>query len=168
MQALPTTLKLYLKLAVDRRQILARHLAVRIAFGAMSAIVLLVGVALLNVSLFLVLRPLLGDLQAVLMVALLHFVIGGGLAVYALREPASAELTALAEAEAAALAALGSQTEGTVSALAAAERRIESIGQGLSLTASALPSLIGLLSRNQKSQDKPADAVAPDVPGDKT
>jgi len=139
MPALPATLKLYLKLAIDRRQILARHMA------------------LLNVALFLLLRPLLGDLGSVLAVAAAHFVAGGGLAAFALSQPHSAELQALAEAETAALAALDSDAHDRLAALSAAEQRIASIGAGLSLTANALPGLIGLLNR-------PAKPAAPEPP----
>ena len=158
MQAIPATLRLYLKLAIDRRRILARHMALRVGLGVMAAIVLLVGVALLNVALFLLLRPTLGDLWSVLAVALLHFVIGGVLAVYALSEPSSAELRALAEAEASALGALDAETHETLAQLTAAEQRIST---GLTLTANALPSLIGLLSRPAK----PAPDSDPKVKG---
>jgi len=167
MSAIPATLKLYLKLAIDRRQILARHMALRIGLGVMAAIVLLAGIALVNIALFLLLRPVLGDLWAVLVVALVHFVGGGALAAYALSEPASAELTALAEAETAALAALDSEAHDTLASLGDAEKRIERIGAGLSLTANALPGLIGLLNRPAKPSTPPAEDGAAKLPDDK-
>ena len=167
MPALPATLKLYLKLAIDRRQILARYLALRIGLGVMAGIVLLVGLGLLNVALFLALRPILGDLWAVLAVAVLHFALGGALGAYALSEPASAELTALAEAEAAALHALDLEAHDTLASLNAAEKRIERIGAGLSLTASALPSLIGLLGRPARPVPVPPSQGAAKLPDDK-
>lgn len=164
MQALPATLRLYLKLAIDRRQILARHMAMRIGLGALAGIVLLVGIALLNVALFLGLRPLLGDLWSVLAVAFLHFIIGGVLAIYALSEPSSAELHLLAETEAAALSALDAETHDAMANIALAEKRIERIGAGLSLTANALPGLIALINR----PSKPAPESETKLPGDKT
>jgi hypothetical protein len=167
MPALPATLRLYLKLAIDRRQILARHLAMRVGIGAMAGIVLLVGIALLNVALFLLLRPWLGDLWSVLAVAVLHLAAGGLLAVFALSSPKSAELTALAEAEAAALQALDSDAHDKLAALTAAEQRIERLGAGLSLTANALPTLIGLLSRPAKPISPPPADGAAKLPDDK-
>src|SRR5271169_4310970 len=99
---LPTTLRLYLKLAIERRQILARRMAGRVVLAVAAAVILLAGLALLEVGFFLGIRPTLGDLDAVLLIAGAHFLVGAVLAVIALREPASAELTALAEAETAA------------------------------------------------------------------
>ena len=167
MPALPATLKLYLKLAIDRRQSLARHMALRVGLGAMAGIILLVGVALLNVALFLLLRPLLGDLGSVLAVAAAHFVAGGGLAAFALSQPHSAELQALAEAETAALAALDSDAHDRLAALSAAEQRIASIGAGLSLTANALPGLIGLLNWPAKAAAEPPAKLPQKLPDDK-
>jgi len=160
MSALPATLRLYLKLAIDRRQILARHLAMRVGLGVAAGIMLLVGLALLNVALFLSLRPLLGDVWSVLVISLLHLAIGGGLAVLALSQPHSAELTALAEAETSALGALDAEAHESLAALTAAEQRI---GAGLTLTANALPSLIGLM----RHPAKPAPEAPTKVPGDK-
>ena len=163
MSPLPATLKLYLKLAIDRRQILARHMAMRVALGAVAAIVLLVGIALLNVALFLLLRPLLGDFWSVLAVAVLHLAGGGALAALAVSQPHSAELTALAEAEAAAFQSLDSQAQDQFASLNAAEQRIAKIGSNLSLTANALPGLIGLFTRPAAPQP---DAAAK-LPDDK-
>ena len=122
---LPTSLKNYLKLAIERRQILARKTTARIAVAMIAAIVLLVGLALVDVSVFLALRPLLGDLGAVLLIAIAHILVGALLGVLALREPASAELTALTEAEANALRLVSEDASDTVAAIEAAQRRIE-------------------------------------------
>jgi hypothetical protein len=111
---------------------------------------------------------MLGDIWSVLVVALLHFVFGGILTAYALSEPASSELTALAEAEASALEVLSTEAEDKLQGLIAAEQRIQRIGAGLSMTANVLPSLVALLNRTSKSapgtQLPPADTAA----GDKT
>ena len=163
MSPLPATLKLYLKLAIDRRQILARNIALRVGVGVLATIVLLVGIALLNVALFLLLRPPLGDFWSVVIDAVLHLALGTGLALFALTQPHSAELAALAEAEAAALQALDVEAKDGLVALNSAEQRIAQIGSGLSLTAQALPSLLGLLNRPAK----PAPQAETKLPDDK-
>lgn len=165
MTALSASLKLYLKLAIDRRQILARHMAIRIGLGVVAGIVLLVGIALLNVALFLVLRPTLGDLWSVVAVAALHFAIGGAFAVFALSEPSSAELHALAEAETAAFAALDSEAHGTLAGIAATQQRINA---GLSLTANVLPGLINLMRRPAKAATAEVSQDSRKLEGDKT
>jgi hypothetical protein len=100
----------------------------------------------------------------VLAVAAAHFLVGGALAAFALSQPHSAELQALAEAETAALSALDSDAHDRLAALSAAEQRIASIGTGLSLTANALPALIGLLNRPAKPAAEPPAKLPDDKP----
>jgi hypothetical protein len=123
------------------------YAARRLAVGILAAIVLLVGLGLLNVALFLWLRESWGDLGAVLIVAGLHAVGGGALAVFALRGPSSRELAALEEAETAALDAMSSEVESITQKLNAYEARLETIGNHLALVPAALSAVSGLLTR---------------------
>ncbi|MFO1169905.1 MAG: hypothetical protein U1E49_02960 [Hyphomicrobiaceae bacterium] len=143
MRTLSNTAKLYLKVAGLRRRLMLSYAAQRLAFAALAAIVLLVGLGLFNVALFLWLRESLGDLGAVLAIATLHALAGGVLAVLALRGPSSRELTALEEAESAALDAVSAEVEAITQKLNAYEARLETIGNHLALVPSALSALIG-------------------------
>jgi hypothetical protein len=154
MRSLPTTAKLYLRVAGLRRRLLIRYAAQRLALGALAAIVLLVGLGLLNVALFLWLREAYGDLGAVLIVATLHAFAGVILAVLALQAPSSRELGALEEAEAAALDAVTTEVEGITQKLNAFEARLESIGSHLALVPTAISTLSGLLSRSKPDNEQ--------------
>lgn len=156
MRSLSNTARLYLRVAGLRRRLMLSYAAQRLAFAALAAIVLLVGLGLLNVALFLWLRESLGDLGAVLAVATLHALAGGVLAVLALRGPSSRELTALEEAESAALDAVSAEVEAISQKLNAYEARLETIGNHLALVPSALSAVSGLLTRT--SPEKPDTA----------
>ena len=145
---LSTTLRLYLKLAIERRQILARRIAARVVLAITAGMILVIGFALLEVGLFLGIRPTLGDLGAVLLIAGAHFLVGAVLAVLALREPASAELTALAEAETAARDLVGEEVRGLpAAAVRTAQREIGQIGEKL-LPVNSVPQLFHFYSQN--------------------
>jgi hypothetical protein len=131
-----------------------RYAAQRLAFGVLAAIVLLVGLGLLNVALFLWLREGFGDLGAVLIVAALHWVAGGVLAVLALRGPASRELEALEEAETAALDAVSSEIDGITQKLNAFEARLETIGSHLALVPGAISAISGLIGKPNADERK--------------
>ncbi|MGH6930973.1 MAG: hypothetical protein ACREEE_00915, partial [Dongiaceae bacterium] len=118
-------------MAVKRRRVLARYTAGRLAVASTAAIVLLTGLALFDVSFFLALRPLIGDLGAVFLIAVGHTLVGALLVMLALREPASAELAALTEAETKALSLVSADAGDIVADIAGAQRRIEQIGQYL-------------------------------------
>ncbi len=128
-----------------RRRLLVRNMARRIAFAALAAIVLLVGLALFNLALFLYLRPQLGVLGAVLVVALGHAVGGAILLSLAMREPRAAEIEALADAEGMALEAANSDKPDALLALATFERKIGEFRSGFSLGLSAVGALKELL-----------------------
>jgi hypothetical protein len=154
MRSLPTTAKLYLRVAGLRRRLLIRYAAQRLALGVLAAIVLLVGLGLLNVALVLWLRDTYGDLGAVLIVAALHAVAGAILAALALQAPSSRELGALEEAEAAALDAVTAEVEGITQKLNDFEARLESIGGHLALVPGAISTLSGLLSRSKPDNEQ--------------
>lgn len=147
MRSLPTTAKLYLRVAGLRRRLMLRYAAQRLAFGMLAAIVLLVGLGLLNVALFLWLRESTGDLVAVLIVAALHAIGGGLLAFLALRGPNSRELQALEEAETAALDAVSSEVEAITEKLNAFEGRLETIGSHLALVPTAISAISGFIGK---------------------
>ena len=154
MRTLPTTAKLYLKVAGLRRRLMLRYAAQRLALGVLAAIVLLVGLGLLNVALFLWLRESMSDLGAVLIVAALHGIGGGILAVLALRGPSSRELAALEEAEAAAFDAVSAEIEGISQKLSAFEARLEGIASHLALVPTALSAVSGLIGRAGEKKDE--------------
>ena len=120
-----------MELTIERRQILARYTAVRIAVASFAAIVVLAGLALVDVAFFLAMRPYLSDLGAVLLIAGVHILIGALLAALALREPTSAKLISLTEAELTALHQVSEDASDIVAQIEAAQRRIEQIGQNL-------------------------------------
>jgi hypothetical protein len=179
---LPATLRLYLKLAIERRQILARRMAGRVVLGVGAAVILLAGLALLEVGFFLGIRPTLGDLGAVLLIAGAHFLVGAVLAVLALREPASAALTVLAEAETAARDLVGEKVRDIpAAAVRSAQHGIGQIGEKLMpvilvpqlfhfysqnvsrLVASQFDAGIGMLAREQLAASGPTAAQS-DLP----
>jgi hypothetical protein len=172
---LPESLKLYLKLAVERRQIAARHTIRRIALAIAAGAVFLVGLALLNVAAFLGLRVWVGDFAAALLIAVVHLIGGGVLALLAMKERPSAEIAALTEAEAAALNLAEGEFGKTASAVLAAERVVEEIG--VSLGAAAIPALVNALAHAMRyvparlhsgsthAAPKTAPADADDMPG---
>ena len=153
MRTLPTTAKLYLKVAGLRRRLMIRYAARRLALGILAAIVLLVGLGLLNVALFLWLRDYMSDLGAVLVVAALHGMAGAILAMLALRGPNSREMAALEDAEAAAFDAVSAEIEGISQKLSAFEARLESIGTHLALVPTALSAVSGLIGRQAEKRE---------------
>lgn len=157
MRSLSNTARLYLRVAGLRRRLMLRYAAQRLAVGVLAAIVLLVGLGLLNVALFLWLRDTWGDLGAVLIVAALHALAGGVLALFALRGPSSRELAALEEAESAALDAMSSEIEAITQKLNAYEARLETIGNHLALVPTALSAVSGLLSRSSSESPEKSD-----------
>lgn len=154
MRTLPATAKLYLKVAGLRRRLMIRYAAQRLAFGVMAAIVLLVGLGLLNVALFLWLRESMSDLGAVLIVAALHAIAGGVLAILALRGPSSREMAALEDAESAAFDAVSAEVDAIGQKISAFEQRLETISSHLALVPTAISAVSGLLGRSQQDDDK--------------
>ncbi|MCA0341716.1 MAG: hypothetical protein LCH61_01295 [Proteobacteria bacterium] len=152
MSSLSTNAHLYARLAVLRQRIMFRYAASRIVIGTLAVLLLLVGVALLNVALFLALRNPLGDIGAVLGVAAVHLVAGAIALAFTLQEPASAELEALSEAEAVALDALSADTSSLVEGIASVGGRFSRIGSNASLAVAALSSLQSLLSRTHNKE----------------
>lgn len=148
MSNISTNAQLYARLAVLRRRILFRYAASRVVVGILAILFLLVGVALLNVALFLGLRGSLGEIGAVLAIAAVHLVAGAIALVFTLREPASQELEALAEAEAAAFQSVSADTSGLVESLTSVGEHLGRVGSNASLAIAAFSSLQSLLSRS--------------------
>ncbi len=148
MSSFSTNAQLFARLAVLRRRILFRYAASRIVGGVLAILFLLVGVALLNVALFLGLRGPLGEIGAVLIVSAGHLVAGAIALAITLREPSSPELEALAEAEAAAFQSVSADTSGIVESLASVGERLGRVGSNASLAIAAISSLHAMLSRS--------------------
>lgn len=143
--------KLFVRIAVLRRRILLRQYVGRAIAGALSVAALVVAAGFSTYAIFLAIRPPLGDVGAVLSIAALYGVIALGLILYTLHEPASPELDALAEMEAAALNSLVTDNQGIVQTFASAGHRIENLGNTLSLSFGALSALRRLLSAKKES-----------------
>ncbi len=138
--------RLYGRVALLRRQVLLRQLIRRTIAGALSVAALIVSAGLATYALYLTIRAPLGDLGATLAVAALYLLVAVALLVYTLREPASPELEALAEMEAAALETITADTQGVVQVFSDAGHRIENLGSSLTLGIGILSALRKLLA----------------------
>jgi len=138
--------KLYARVALLRRQILLRQLIRRALAGALAGAAFIIAMGLATCALFLAVRDPLGDLGATLAIAALYVAAAVMLLAYALREPNSPELQALAEMEATALDAATADTQGIVRAVGAAGQRIEDLGASLSLGIGVVSALRKLLA----------------------
>ena len=138
--------KLYARVALLRRQVLLRQLIRRAVAGALAAAAFIIATGLGTYALFLAIRASLGDLGATLAIAALYLAAAVMLLAYALREPDSPELQALAEMEAAALETATADTQGIVRAVGAAGQRIEDLGASLSLGIGVVSALRKLLA----------------------
>ena len=138
--------KLYARMALLRRQVLLRQLIRRTMAGALAVAAIIVAAGLSTYALFLTIRVPFGDLGATLAIAAIYLAAAFSLLVYALREPASPELEALAEMEAAALETAMADSQGVVEMLTAAGHRIESLGDSLTLGFGILSALRKLLA----------------------
>jgi hypothetical protein len=154
MSHLATNTQLYAHLAVLRRRVLFKHYAVHAALGTLAVLMLLIGIALLNVALFLSLRHIWGDISAVLIVAVVHLGLGGVMLVLTMREPTSPELDALAEAETSALSAVNADTRSMIDSVGAAGERLGRLGSNVSLGIAALSGIQALMSRQEKPAEK--------------
>ena len=155
MSHLVTAAQLYGRVALLRRRIVLQHTMQRVAIGVMAAILILAGIGLLTVGLVLWLRPLLGDLVAVLVVAFFHLAVGGVALVFAVREPASAELAALESAEVSALEVLTADASGLIGGIGSAGHSLQSLGNNLNVGLAAVSGLRSLLKRPNGVAPKP-------------
>ncbi|MGE4404954.1 hypothetical protein [Pseudomonas sp.] len=138
--------KLYGRIVLLRRQVLLRQLVRRSITAALAVEALIVTSGLATYALFLAIKGPLGDLGATLAIAALYLVAALALTGYALYEPHSPELEALAEMEAAALEAVTTDTQGIVQLATIAGHRIENLGSSLTLGVGVLGSLRKLLA----------------------
>jgi hypothetical protein len=140
-----TSSKLYFRIALLRRRVLLRQLIKRTVAGALAVASLIVAAGLLTYASFQALRLPLGDALAAAVIAGAYLVIGFGLLLYTLHEPSSPELDALSEMEAAALEALGTETQGIRSAISSGANRIEDFGNAFSTSFAILSALRRIL-----------------------
>jgi len=138
--------KLYGRVALLRRRVLLRQLIWRTIAGALAVAAFIVTAGLATYALFLAIRVPVGDLGATLAIAALYLIAALVLLTYALHEPHSPELDALADMEAAALETVSADTQGVVQLVNAAGHRIENLGSSLTLGVGILSALRKLLA----------------------
>lgn len=141
--------KLYARMALLRRQVLLRQLIRRTMAGALAVAAIIVAAGLSTYALFLTILAPFGELGATLAIAAIYLAAALILLVYALREPASPELEALAEMEAAAFETTIADSQGVVEMFTAAGHRIESLGDSLTLGVGILSALRKLLASHK-------------------
>jgi uncharacterized membrane protein YraQ (UPF0718 family) len=150
MSDISASASIYAHVALARHRILLQHAANRAVIGAIAVPMLLVGFGLLNAALFLYLRPVLGDIAALLVAALIHVAIGSLAMALTWKEHPSPELEALADAEASALDVLSSDASGAVDNFEAIKDKITRVGSNISIGVAAISGLQTLLSRSTK------------------
>jgi hypothetical protein len=133
--------KLYGRVALLRRKVQLRQLIRRAIAGSLAVAALIVTTALATYALFLGIRAPLGDLWATLTIAGIYAVMSIVLLAYTLSEPASPELDALAEMEAAAFETITAETQDVVRVVGAAGHRVENFGSSLALGLGMLSTL---------------------------
>lgn len=138
--------KLLARVVVLRRQVLLRQLVRRTIAGALAVAALIVTTGLATYALFLTIRSPLGDLEATLVIASIYLVTAVILLIYVLWEPASPELEALAEVEAAVLETATADSQDVVQMFSTAGHRIEDLGNSLTLGVGILSALRKLLA----------------------
>jgi hypothetical protein len=147
MTGLSTSARLYARVAFLRHRVLLQHAANRAAVIALGILLVLVGFGLLNAALFLYLRPSLGDIGAVLIVASVHLVIGALALLVSWQEHDSPELQALAEIETAALKEFDTEATNAVENLETVGHRLTHIGSNVAVAMTAISGLQALLAR---------------------
>lgn len=165
MTSLPTTARLYARVAFLRHRILLQHAANRAAVTAFAVLLLLAGFGLLNGALFLYLRTMLSNISAVLVVAAVHLGLGGILLFVTWQSHDSPELQALAATEAEALTALDEEASGTIESFEAIGHRLASIGTNVRTVMTAINGLQSLLAakayRNADNEDAKSKLTDP-------
>lgn len=138
--------KLYVRVALLRRQLLIQIIIRRAIAGALAVAAFVVAAGLATVALFLAIRGPLGDAPAALVIAGIYCLAASALLVYALRDPASPELTALSEMESAALETVAAETQGLSQVVGVAGQRMNDIGGTLTLGLGVLSALRKILA----------------------
>lgn len=138
--------KLFAQVAILRRRILLRQMIVRALAGLLGAAALLVTAALATYAGYLAIRPMLGELNSVLVLAAGYLVIAITLIAFTLHEPASPELDALSEIEAAALEATMNENRDVLDAFTGVGSRLHDIGSTVTLGLGVLSTLRKLLA----------------------
>lgn len=140
------TAKLLARVVVLRRQVLLRQMVRRAIAGALAVAAFTVAAGLATYALFLTIQAPFGDLGATLAIAALYLAVAIILLLYVLWEPASPELEALAEMEAAALETAAADAHGAIQIFSAAGHRFEDLGNSLTLGVGILSALRKLLA----------------------
>ena len=146
MNHLSALLKLYLRIAFLRRQALVAQGLSRGVTAAIAVLLILLGVALLNVALFLWLRTLTGDLAGVAIIGAAHLLVGGACLVAALRRADSPEAAALEASENEAFNVMRGELDAALRPILTIEANVERITGNLSRAVSTLAAASALLS----------------------
>ncbi len=151
MNRIASSARLFGKIALLRRRILFQQATSRAVAGGIGVVSLLIGIALLNVALYLYLRDQFGEQISMLIIAGIHLGLAAIGLVVAFRDHHTPALDALAEAEAAAMEMLGDETADITHAVTALSNRVQGIGGNLSIALAALSGLRALTRRKVKA-----------------
>lgn len=147
--------RLFGRIAVLRRQILIKQATERLMVALIAGLSAIAGIGLLNAALFLALRAHLGDVNAVLIVAGVHFLIAAIALGFVLRHPHSDELEALAQAEDEAFGALSREAHGLVSEVTSLAGRLTMLSETVALGIAAVREL------RARPHDRPEPSPGP-------
>lgn len=161
MSELTTTTELYARIALLRRKVLLHYLVRRALFGLLGILALIVSLALMSFGLFLWLRPRIGEVEAIFAIAALQVIVGGVCLALAVRQPASTELDALAEAEATAFAAVGKIVSGIVDRLRAIAELLQHLRRDVGIARAGM----GKVQSSLRNNSRPATETEHLVPG---
>ncbi|PPB80975.1 hypothetical protein LV82_01708 [Albidovulum inexpectatum] len=139
------SVKLYGRVTLLRRRVLLQQLVRRAMAAAIAVLAFVAAIGMATFALFVAIAPSLGTVGASLTIAAIYLALAILLLLYSLREPNSAELQALEEAEAAALEMLAHDAQEVVQVASAASHRISDLGSNLGMAVAILTALRRLL-----------------------
>jgi hypothetical protein len=143
--------QLYLKVAMLRRGALVRDAGLRIVLAIFAFVSLLIALVAVDIGLFLWLSMHVQAFHAAWIVAVGHILLGAVFAIAAGMGRNLPERKALAEAEAAALAAVTTEAAGFIKGFCKFERSLESMGGTAVMALAAIMSVLGLLTGRRNS-----------------
>jgi hypothetical protein len=160
MSSIKNTASVYAQVALLRRRVLFRHATVHALLAATAMFLLITGCVLLSAALFLALRQPLGDIGAMVAVAVLYFASGSIALTLALREPTSPELAALATAEVVAFDAVTAEATAILTTVRAVEAKLERVISSLTLGERA-KTLLERVLKARSEDTRPVEIARP-------
>lgn len=140
------SVKLYGRVTLLRRRVLLQQLVRRAMAAAIAVLAFVAAIGMATFALFVAIAPAMGTVWASLTIAAIYLALAILLLLYGLREPNSAELQALEEAEAAALDMLAHDAQEIVQVASSAGHRISDLGSNLGMAVAVLTALRRLLA----------------------